>query len=153
MGLNARRCAGLGLMLFLAHAPVALAQNATPERMTAQVAHNAAIAGDIVLLDIRSPEEWRETGLPASGFAVTMHQSKESFLAEVAAAAGGSKTKSIALICATGNRSARMQDWLRQAGYTSVADVSEGMVGGTRGTGWLRSGLPIRRWSPGKTAP
>ncbi len=110
------------------------------------------MSGALVLLDIRSPDEWRETGVPASGHAITMHQPQARFLAELAAATGNSKTTPIALICAVGGRSATLQRWLTQAGYTAVSDVSEGMIGSTKGPGWIKSGLPTRTWT-GRVAP
>jgi rhodanese-related sulfurtransferase len=113
----------------------------------AREAHAAALAGQVVLVDIRTPGEWRATGVPASGHAITMHQAPEAFLREIATATGGSKSRPIALICATGNRSAHMQAILRQAGYADVADVAEGMSGGRRGGGWIKAGLPVRTWS------
>ena len=113
----------------------------------AREAHAAALAGQVVLVDIRTPAEWRATGVPASGHAITMHQAPEAFLREISAATSGSKSRPIALICATGNRSALIQTILRQAGYTDVADVAEGMSGGRRGDGWIKAGLPVRTWS------
>lgn len=59
----------------------------------------------------------------------------------------------IALICAVGNRSAFLQGWLRKAGFENVFDVSEGMIGGRLGAGWIKSGLPLRRWAAGATKP
>lgn len=129
-----------------------LAQQA-PATLSAREADDAAVSGRLVLIDIRSPDEWRETGIPASAHAITMHQDQQSFLSELAAATGGSKSAPIALICAVGNRSANLQAWMRQAGYTNVSDVSEGMIGGRRGPGWLRTGLPTRPWRPGGSAP
>jgi rhodanese-related sulfurtransferase len=123
------------------------------DRMSAVDADQAARQGKIVLIDIRTPDEWRETGVPASGHAITMHQDERRFLAEIEALTGGSKTQPIALVCATGSRSARMQAYLRRAGYTMVTDVSEGMLGGLLSRGWLKSKLEVRRWSPGQSAP
>ncbi len=51
--------------------------------------------------------------------------------------------KPIALICATGGRSARLLAALKRAGYSGFIDVSEGMLGSRRGPGWIARGLPI----------
>lgn len=124
-----------------------------PTRITASDAHNAALDGAIVLIDIRTPEEWRATGVPASGHAISMHQAQADFLKQLEKATGGSKSRPIAVICAVGNRSSNMQAWMLRAGYTAVSDVAEGMMGGRHGAGWIKSGLPVRRWSPGATSP
>jgi rhodanese-related sulfurtransferase len=40
--------------------------------MSAREAHAKALAGELVLVDIRTTDEWRKTGVPASGYAITM---------------------------------------------------------------------------------
>lgn len=141
------------LALALAASPAALAQAPAAAVLSAHDAHAKAVAGALVLVDIRTPDEWRETGVPASGHAITMHQNQQTFLRELGDAVGGSRQKPIALICAVGNRSAFLQGWLRKAGFENVIDVAEGMVGGRRGAGWIKSGLPVRRWAAGATKP
>ena len=55
----------------------------------------------------------------------------------------GNKTHPIALICATGNRTAQLQRFLIDQGFEAVSDVSEGMHGNrTNGPGWILRGLP-----------
>ena len=49
----------------------------------------------------------------------------------------------VALICATGGRSAQLLAALKRAGYSGFIDVSEGMLGSRRGPGWIARGLPI----------
>jgi len=140
------------LLPFVGGASVAQAQSAS-HKMSVREAHDAAVAGKLVLIDIRSTDEWRETGLPASAHAISMHQQQQTFLSELATATGGSRATPIALICAVGNRSANLQAWMRNAGFTNVIDVAEGMIGGRHGAGWLKTGLPVRVWRPGETSP
>jgi rhodanese-related sulfurtransferase len=121
--------------------------------MSAGEAHAKALAGELVLVDIRTTEEWRETGVPVSGYTITMHQDRAMFMRRLAEATGGSLQKPIALICAVGNRSAFLQRRLKQAGFENVIDVGEGVIGGRRGTGWIKSGLPLRHWLPGLDTP
>lgn len=128
-------------------------ERSAPPVMTAREAHAKALAGELVLVDIRTTEEWRKTGVPASGYAITMHQDQATFMRQLAEATSGSRQKPIALICAVGNRSAFLQGRLKQAGFENVVDVAEGMIGGRRGTGWINSGLPLRRWTPGLDRP
>ncbi|MFM2422444.1 MAG: hypothetical protein RL291_974, partial [Pseudomonadota bacterium] len=132
----------------------ASAQEASlPAQMPAVTAHAKALAGELVLIDIRTPEEWRETGVPASGHAIAMNQRRATFLSAIDGVTGGDKRRPIALICATGGRSAALKTELTRAGYMSVIDVSEGMLGSRGQPGWIKAGLPVRRWTPGATAP
>jgi len=86
-------------------------------------------------------------------FSPDLHAAATSFLQQLDSALGGDRKKPLAVICRTGNRTGSIVGPLEQAGYTNVINVAEGMAGGRNGRGWLRSGLPVRPWSPGKTAP
>ncbi len=110
-------------------------------------AHERALKGEMVIVDVRSSEEWKESGVPASGFAITMHQDAAIFLNGLDAAMGGDRTRPLALICATGSRTTYLQKPLKQMGFTRVMNVAEGMQGGRFGEGWVKSGLPVRQWA------
>ena len=110
--------------------------------ISAAEAFAAASAGELVLVDIRTPQEWRETGIGAPAHAISMHGA--DFFDRLAELIGPDRSRAIALICATGGRSAFMQFHLRGRGYTNVQDVGEGMLGGRSGPGWIRAGLPIK---------
>lgn len=129
------------------------ARVAAGEVMSPTEAHEKAKKGEIVLVDVRTPDEWKQTGLPASGHAITMHQNRQEFVKQLDAALGGDKSKPLAVICRTGNRTGSLVGPLEKAGYTRVIDISEGMVGGRNGQGWIRSGLPVRKYVAGKSAP
>lgn len=116
-------------------------------------AHARARAGEIVLVDIHTPDEWKETGVPASAHAITMHQDPRAFTQKLLAVMGGDRTRPVALICRTGNRSSNLQAEMRKAGFTRVVDVGEGMAGSRHGKGWLKSSLPIRRGVDVTSAP
>lgn len=137
------------LIALVAVGPQNVRASPFPSRITAATAHEAALAGKLVLVDIRTAEEWRDSGVPASGHAISMHQDQKGFLRALDQATGSDKTRPIALICAVGNRSANLQAWLQRAGYTAVVDVAEGMIGGRHGRGWVKSGLPVRAWHAG----
>lgn len=109
-------------------------------------AHTRATSGELVLVDIRAPKEWAQSGVPASGQLITMYQRGDQFLAAVKKATGGDTSKPVALICATGVRSLRLQSALRQAGYKNVINVLGGMFGTNKSTGWIKAGLPVSRW-------
>ena len=111
--------------------------------MTAPQAQEAARKKEIVFLDIRSPEEWAETGIATTANPVSMH--RPGFLKKLNKLVGGDKSKAVALICATGGRSSYLQKELAKYGYTNVISVSEGMVGGPNGKGWIPRGLPVKK--------
>ncbi len=126
---------------------------AAGELMSAADAHAKAMKGEITLVDVRTPDEWKQTGVPASAHTVTMHQAGPQLMKELDQVLGGDRTKPLAIICRTGNRTGSLAGPLQKAGYTNVIDVSEGMAGSRAGQGWAKSGLPIRKWAPGQTAP
>lgn len=105
------------------------------------VAREAA-AGRLLLVDIRTPQEWRETGYPQGAQRVDWHQGEAAFRERMLALVKGDRNLPVALICRTGNRSAQAQASLRAAGFTQVYNVPAGMA---TGAGWLRAGLPLSR--------
>ena len=112
--------------------------------ISADAAHRRSQAGELLIVDVRSPREWHQTGLPMGAAAVTIHDPNgpEGFLAAMLAAAGGDKARPIALICASGVRSNRAHRFLEAKGFSAVLDVSEGMLGRRDAPGWLKRGLP-----------
>lgn len=107
-------------------------------------AHAKALAGELVLVDVRTPNEWLETGIPASGHSITMHQDPNVFLAQLLDKMDNDKTRPVAIICRTGARTTMLQGQLKQIGFTNVLNVVEGMLGGFAGPGWRKTGLPTR---------
>lgn len=106
----------------------------------AETAFQRTTTGELLLIDIRQPEEWAETG-SAEGAQRFDLRSKD-FLDRLSALVDGDRSRPIALICASGGRSARTAQALTDAGFTNVLDVSEGMLGSSAGPGWLARGLP-----------
>jgi len=139
-----RRMAGIVAVALLI-ALTAFSVLADSKTISVKAAHARALAGEIVLIDIRHRSEWRSTGVGSSAVAISMHE--PGFLERVKAAVKGDKSRPVALICAAGVRSKRMSEVLIREGYKTVIDVSEGMLGGFFGGGWLRAGLPVRPFS------
>ncbi|MFO6463412.1 rhodanese-like domain-containing protein [Jannaschia sp. KMU-145] len=102
----------------------------------------AARAGDILLIDIRRPDEWEATGIPEGAAPLDMR--RDDFAAALSALAGA-PDRPIALICARGVRSDRLSARLTEAGFTRIIDVPEGMLGSSAGPGWLARDLPVVR--------
>ncbi|MEE9375016.1 MAG: rhodanese-like domain-containing protein [Rhizobiaceae bacterium] len=111
------------------------------EFMSVEKASNLSKAGKIYLIDIRHPDEWKQTGIPASAAPISMHVS--GFLDKLAKLTGGEKDAKIALICAHGNRSTYISNELEKRGFTSIINVAEGMLGSGKGAGWLAAKLPV----------
>lgn len=132
----------------LGPAPVAAGEVMSPAE-----AHEKALKGEVVLVDVRTPQEWQQTGLPASAHAITMHQQGPDFVRQLDQALGGDRSKPLAVICRTGNRTGSLVAPLEQAGYKRVINVAEGMAGGRHGPGWVKTGLPLRKFETGRSAP
>lgn len=122
----------------------ASAQYALPS-LTAADAQARQERGDIVLVDIRQPEEWRQTGVAEGAIRISMGHPEggEGFLRDLLAAVGDDRDAPVVLICRTGNRTSQVVPALQQWGFSRVYHIPEGMLGSQFGPGWIRSGLPV----------
>lgn len=116
---------------------------ADTKEVTADIVFQDIKDGKVILIDVRRPVEWKQTGVPKGALAITMHRPISDFLADVSKAVGGRKDAPVALICAAGNRSTWMQKVLKDNGFTDVRNVGEGLFGNGENIGWLRRGLPV----------
>ncbi len=118
--------------------------HANPD-MTAPDAAAAVAAGKITLIDIRTPPEWKETGVAKGARLVNMlhPQGAPGFTRALLEQVKGNKDAPIALICRTGNRTSQVQRYLQGQGFTQVYNVKEGMAGSGGGPGWVKRGLPL----------
>lgn len=98
-------------------------------------------SSDVLLIDIRRPDEWAATGLAEGAQPLDMR--RDDFVVELSRLTGGDRDAPVALICARGVRSDRMSARLAEAGFTNIIDVPEGMLGSRAGPGWLARGLPV----------
>ena len=130
------------MLVFLATS----AASAESLKLAPEEALQRAEQGEISFVDIRLPFEWEETGLPEAATGISLQdetlQPRQGFIDDLIALVDGDRSKPIALICARGNRSAFAQKLLAANGFTAIYDVSEGMVGGPNGPGWIKRGLP-----------
>ncbi len=101
--------------------------------------------GEMTIVDVRSPQEWKQTGVPAGARPVTIHDPRglEGFIQAMKRSVNGKLDTPVALICARGNRSTRALNALQAAGFTEVLNIREGMLGSTSGSGWLAQNLPL----------
>ena len=130
--------AGVALVLFFATSAVF----AETRKMGAQEAYAAVQNNEIIILDIRSPGEWAETGVAQGAWPVTMHA--PSFGPNLQKIVARYPDAPIALICATGGRSNYVADVMGKNGIDNVIDISEGMFGNGKDPGWIARNLPIQ---------
>jgi len=109
--------------------------------LSVEDAHQKAVAGDIVLIDIRRPDEWAKTGVGEGAMPLDMR--RDDFTDALLKITEGRTDTPVALICARGVRSRKMSTRLTEAGFTQIIDVPEGMLGSGAGPGWLRAKLPV----------
>jgi rhodanese-related sulfurtransferase len=120
---------------------------AAAEVLSPQEARARAASGDLTIVDVRLPVEWAETGLPEGAETLSLQnpatlEVRPGFVEDMLRVLQGRRDQPVALICARGNRSALAVTLLAEAGFTSVHDISEGMIGGQNGPGWLARALP-----------
>lgn len=119
---------------------------ASDSYLSAADAHAKAQAGEITLVDIREPSEWRQTGVAQNASTISMlhPQGMPGFAQAVHLAAGEDFAAPVVLICRTGSRSGRLVSHLKEMGFENVSHVPEGMLGSSAGPGWVARGLPIK---------
>lgn len=108
--------------------------------MTPDEAHKAVLAGEIILIDIRRPDEWHQTNVAEGAIGLDMRE--ESFVQSLLKLRQSNPDIPLALICRTGNRTGHVTTVLAKQGFTGLVDVNEGMAGGRNGPGWIKRGLP-----------
>lgn len=128
---------GIAALVLSGPAP---AQSPLPS-FSVREAHAGARAGTLVLVDIRTPEEWIDTGVPDG--AVRLDMTGSAFEVRLAALKLDHPGKPIALICRTGNRSAEVQKKLEARGWRELVNVRGGLLGNPGDKGWLAENLPV----------
>lgn len=129
----------LAIILFVILMPITTI--AAPLIITAQDAFEKQMSGGFIVLDIRSSEEWKESGVAKGAWPVSMHEA--DFSQRLHAILSNNDSNRIALICATGGRTAYISRLLEKNGVSGVFDISEGMFGNGSAPGWIARSLPI----------
>jgi rhodanese-related sulfurtransferase len=86
---------------------------------------------NVFLLDVRTPEEYRQARL--KGSVLIPINEIERRLAEIP------RNRPILVYCAVGSRSVPVAGFLGQKGWGEIYNMSDGIVG------WYRNGYPIER--------
>ena len=129
--------ASFAVMVGLGNLPV----NAAETKISAKAAYEQAKSGEIILVDIRTPGEWAQTGVGEGAIGIDM-QGGQKFIDSLMQLRRLYPEKTIAMICRTGNRSDVVLEYLQTQGASGFVDVTEGMAGGPNGQGWIPRGLP-----------
>jgi rhodanese-related sulfurtransferase len=94
----------------------------------------------VKLVDIRRPEEWRQTGVVEGGIEAPAFNANGQFLRSFVDTLRQSvqPDEEFVVICRTGNRTAVLSNWLAtQDGYSKVLNHQKGI------TDWISAGLPV----------
>ena len=101
----------------------------------------------VVLLDVRTQEEWDNIGKPDGDkiglktyFLEIRRDAFFNFVQEFKNL-NISQDKEILVICASGERSQISAELLSRENYKSI-NISDGFMGSQEGTGWKNNGLP-----------
>lgn len=131
-------------LLPCACALLALSAYAEPD-LSAPEAAAQVQSGKLILIDIRTPPEWKETGVARGARQVNMlhPQGAKGFTDQLLGELKGNRNTPIALICRTGNRTTQVQRYLQSVGFAQVYNIREGMAGSAAGPGWIKRGLPV----------
>jgi rhodanese-related sulfurtransferase len=113
--------------------------------LSTEEAHKAAVAGDVILIDIRRPDEWASTGVGEG--AIPLDMRRKDFTDALLLHTAGRTDVPVALICARGVRSRNLTNKLTDAGFTTILNVPEGMLGSGAGPGWIKRDLPLVAWA------
>lgn len=133
----------LGSVLAVSAGSIAWGQANSLPSIDPPTAYKLAKSGQITLLDIRRPDEWRKTGSAKAAHRLDLR--RKDFVTVLDEILGGDRSKPVALICAHGVRSNRTSRQLIKAGFTNIIDVPEGMLGSQAGPGWLKRKLPLNK--------
>jgi phage shock protein E len=86
---------------------------------------------DVVMLDVRTPEEYAQGHIP--GITLIPLDQVPNRLSEIP------KDKTVVVTCRTGNRSDQAAQFLRQQGYDNVHNMLGGIVA------WEQAGYPVEK--------
>jgi rhodanese-related sulfurtransferase len=107
------------------------ALGASYANITSTQAKSLIDKGKIFLLDVRTPDEYRQAHL--QGAVLIPVDQVERRLREIP------KDKTVLVYCAVGSRSSAVAGFLVQKGYREVYNMTDGIIG------WYRNGLPLAR--------
>jgi rhodanese-related sulfurtransferase len=105
-------------------------------------------AKGVTIIDVRRPDEWKQTGIVEGSHGITFFDAKggydvEAWLNELSVLI--KPDEPFILVCARGVRSSKIANLLdERLGYSAVHNVSNGILN------WLEEGNPVVIWNPPK---
>ncbi len=87
---------------------------------------------EVLLLDVREPDEWKEDGIVEDAKCIHFADLPDKIDSLP-------KSKPIAVTCSVGNRASTAASILEREGFTDVSNVLGGM------TAWTNLGYPIKK--------
>ena len=128
--------------VFLTLGLAACAPSTAGPELSAPEAHQRAQAGQLTLVDIRRPDEWRQTGVVEGSRKLTFVDAhgrvNPNFLRSITAEVG--MDDPVVLICRSGNRTDTLaRQLVEHLGYTRVYNVEDGI------RAWIADNLPVIR--------
>lgn len=104
-----------------------------------------SLPDEVLLVDIRRPDEWRETGVVPGALPLTFFDRDGTYDAVAWLAALDERLESsdspVVLICRSGVRSARVAQWLdERGGFSAVGHVTRGIED------WRKQGGKTQPW-------
>ena len=104
----------------------------------------ALIEEGVAVVDVRTPDEWRTTGVIPDSHLLTFFDNRgnynlDDWLSKFTKLAN--PEEKVVIICAVGNRSRVIGNFLSsKLGYQQVHNVTQGIEH------WIRSGHPVNKW-------
>ena len=114
----------ISFILGLFHLSI-LASDISPTQAWAKYINN-----ELIIIDVRTKSEWKETGVIPNSILISMHDDdgneKSNFTEEVLLIINKVKDKDISFICASGGRSNIISSYLSAKGYEKIYNISQG---------------------------
>jgi rhodanese-related sulfurtransferase len=104
-------------------------------KITPQQAHQEVSSGNLVLIDVREPNEWADTGCAENASRIALQN--HNFVEEVLHLVNNDKNASIAVSCKSGMRGDQAVKRLKAANFTNVVNVEGGILK------WISEQLPV----------
>jgi rhodanese-related sulfurtransferase len=150
-GFSSHGCVEFNLLLIaiLVAVLVLIVSPVCAHEIDAERAYSLSTKGELLIIDIRRSSEWRSTGMPATSHGISLQnflkKVRTDFTKDVVELVEQDMDQPIALICATGGRSAYAMGLLREFGFSRVFNIEEGMLGNSALPGWIARGLPVQK--------
>ena len=112
-----------------------------------QEAHDSYKDDKIIIVDVRTKKEWKETGIIPNSILLNMHndsyEENKNFVNDLTAYLSKNPNENIAFICASGSRSEIVVNYFTEKGYNNLSHIPDGIVG-KNNDGWLFLGFPLK---------